>query len=177
MAYSLEEIKNPNKPRSPSLWGCASRPALSCAVGVTSSTSLKHSPREVRFLHLLLSAPRLDFSCLLLHILSQLPPLCCIISKESCLFFCLDRKLPAQLCTLSRLCSLLWHKTLTSPLFSHSLLQIPSYISLMTWEEEKYWNQLRVLWVLTTLLLYCYRFRLLWFPPLTSYLCTHFSEA
>lgn len=67
-------------------------------------------PAEVRFLHLFVSSPRLDFptSNFFFYIVSQLLPLHCIISKRS-LFLSLDIKLFA-LHTLSSLSSLLHHK-------------------------------------------------------------------
>ena len=140
MAYSLE-IKNHHLFETV-LW----RYALSSVVGVMISQLPEQvacpwstGPTEVKFSHLLLSPPRLEFPApnLLLHIVSQLFALGCIISRESYLFLCLDMKLPV-LHTLSSLSSLLCHKSLPCPLFRPSLLQIPSHISLQTYEEDKY---------------------------------------
>lgn len=116
------------------------RDALSSVVGVMISQfpaqvarPRSTDPTEVRFLRLLLSPPRLHFPApsLLLHILSQLLPLRCIISKESYLFPCLDMKLPV-LHTLSSPSALLCHTSLPSTLFRSSLPQIPSRTSLAT---------------------------------------------
>lgn len=134
MAYSLEKK---NHRLFETLLG---RGALSSVVGVIISQfpaqvarPQSTDPTEVRFLRLLLSPPRIHFPApgLLLHILSQLLPPRCVISKESYLFPCLDTKLPV-LHTLPSLSALLCHTSLPSPLFRSSLPQIPSRTSLTT---------------------------------------------